>query len=76
MKRRTIESKRISAGSPVQLTLDVLQQRLNDAENQAKSLVSHLEKFGFKHNQDADTKTKEVKEDGRISSKTGKGIKH
>ncbi len=75
MKRRTLEAKRVAASSPVQLTLDVLQKRLNDAESQAKTLGKHLEKYGFKHagKTESSVSNKDGKEETKAPSRNQTG---
>eukprot|EP00794_Sanderia_malayensis_P015081 gene15081-16637_t len=74
MKRGIPDAKRrVSTGSPVQVTLDILQKRLDDAEGQAKALGNHLERFGFKRRQDKEVALREGKGRDRTSPKNSKG---
>ena len=66
MSHKTIEAKRLSAGTPVELTLDALQTRLDQAETGAKKLSKHLNKYGYKSEEkdSRETKQKQKSETG------------
>ena len=74
MSRPTIEARRISTESPAELTLDVLQQRLNQAEGQANNLGQHVQTFGFKQAREnqANPRNKEDKFETGISRNLNK----
>lgn len=67
-------TNRLAAGTPVEETLDVLQQRLNQAEIGASKLTKHLHKYGYKSTTNDGESKPRIKKSERTSeaSKTGK----